>query len=149
MPVRNANLSHGDGAIVARWTGRMRILLVDDDRDWTTALAEFLELFGFRVAVANEGGEALAAMRDGPPPAAVVLDLSMGGMDGVRFRSEQLADPSLAAVPILLCSAALDAEQAARSLQVDEFLSKPVGPMELLRTLRRLTRGAGGRRDDS
>jgi len=120
----------------------MRILVVDDDRDWTTALAEFLELFGFRVVVASDGGEALAALRNGPPPAAIVLDLSMGGMDGVRFRTEQLSDATLAATPTLLCSAALDAEQVARTLHVDEFLSKPVAPMELLRILRRLTDAA-------
>ena len=82
------------------------ILIVDDDNDVRSALSELLEEEGFSVKGAPNGREALALLRGGTVhPAVILLDLMMPGMDGWDFRSEQMRDPQLAAVPVVIVSA--------------------------------------------
>ena len=74
------------------------VLIVDDDNDVRSALAELLEEEGFSVEGAANGREALALLRGGTVhPAVILLDLMMPGMDGWDFRHEQMRDPKLAA----------------------------------------------------
>jgi len=47
-------------------------------------------------------------------------------MDGWAFRAEQLADPELAGIPVVVCSAAHDLPRRAHSLQAAALLGKPV-----------------------
>src|SRR5215831_14973272 len=82
------------------------ILIVEDDNDVRSALSELLEEEGFSVEGAHNGREALARLRGGTVhPAVILLDLMMPGMDGWDFRSEQMRDPELAAVPVVVVSA--------------------------------------------
>ena len=82
------------------------VLIVDDDNDVRSALAELLEEEGFSVEGAPNGREALALLRGGTVhPAVILLDLMMPGMDGWDFRHEQMRDPKLAAVPVVIVSA--------------------------------------------
>src|SRR6476646_6367807 len=78
------------------------ILIVDDDKDVRSALAELLEGEGYAVAGAHNGHEALQLMRAGLHPAVILLDLMMPVMDGWDFRSEQQRDPAFAGVPVVI-----------------------------------------------
>ncbi len=109
------------------------ILLVDDDRDWSEAMALYLEALGLRGVVAHNGEEALALLRGGLRPAVIVLDLSMPRMTGLAFRLAQLSEPELALIPVVVCSAAYDTAAASESLCADAFLEKPVAPARLVR----------------
>src|SRR5262245_27122466 len=82
------------------------ILVVDDDAAVVRPLARFLELEGFKPVVAANGLEALAYLRGGGAAAVIILDLRMPVMDGWAFRREQLRDPLLAAIPVVVLSGA-------------------------------------------
>jgi CheY-like chemotaxis protein len=77
------------------------ILVVDDDRIWSAALAAFLRHRGYRPVVAGDGQAALEMAR-GERPDVVVLDLLMRGMDGTTFLRALRADGALAPVPVIV-----------------------------------------------
>jgi CheY-like chemotaxis protein len=59
----------------------------------------------------------------------VLLDLMMPQMDGRTFRIEQLQDPALSPIPVVIVSAMTDVVEAAEELQVAAHVTKPV-PLE-------------------
>ncbi len=109
-----------------------RVLLVEDNQDAREALARQLELAGFDVVEASDGAEALLRLRSGLEPCVIVLDLLMPGVDGYRFREEQLRDPVLAAIPVIAVSGAGRLDARAAELGLRDFLTKPVHPERFL-----------------
>ena len=73
---------------------------------------------------AADGGEALDRLRGGTAPCLIVLDLEMPRKDGWEFRSEQIHDPKLAAIPTILSSADVDVKQKAAALGIDGYLER-------------------------
>ena len=84
---------------------RGRVLVIEDERDIRDALAEALSYEGYDVAVAANGREALRALRGGPLPDVILLDLVMPEMSGWEFRQVQIHDPALAGIPVVVVSA--------------------------------------------
>lgn len=85
--------------------GRAAVMVVDDDASVREMLVEILQLSGLRVWCAANGRDALARLRCGDErPDAIVLDLEMPVMNGWQFRREQLRDPALADIPVLIAS---------------------------------------------
>jgi len=126
------------------------ILIVDDDNDIRAALSELLEAEGFSVEGAPDGREALARLRAAKVhPAVILLDLMMPGMDGWDFRSEQMRDPRLAAVPVVIVSASGFSRQSIETqFRPAAYMEKPIERTELLGVIRRLLRsGAPGHLD--
>jgi CheY-like chemotaxis protein len=120
------------------------ILLVEDDFDVRDALAQVLEDSGYRVAAASNGLEALALLRAGLRPAAILLDLWMPDLDGAHFRQEQLRDPELAAIPVVVVSADRAVERKAQEIGAAAFLPKPAHVADVLRTLSRFAAPSAG-----
>ena len=60
---------------------KFRVLLVDDEVEFTSALAERLQLRGIAADIANSGEEALEKVHSSPPD-VVLLDMLMPGMGG-------------------------------------------------------------------
>ncbi len=118
------------------------ILIVDDDNDVRSALAELLEEEGFAVEGAPNGRAALARLRNGTVhPAVILLDLMMPGMDGWDFRSEQMRDPKLAAVPVVIVSASgFSRESIGIQFRPAAYVAKPIERSELLDVIRRIVR---------
>lgn len=102
-----------------------RIMIVDDDADIRETVRSILEDEGFEVCDAANGLEALELLRDGAAPAVILLDLGMPVMNGQEFRAAQRAEPDLAAIPIVVITAAGDSLDRARSLEPAVILSKP------------------------
>jgi CheY-like chemotaxis protein/8-oxo-dGTP pyrophosphatase MutT (NUDIX family) len=116
-----------------------RVLVVDDD-DVIRQLIEInLELEGFEVYTAADGEEALSKVAE-LRPAVVTLDLMMPRIDGWEVASRLQSDPSAAGVKVVLLSARAQASdlRRGRSLGVDEYLTKPFEPDELVAVVRRL-----------
>jgi len=118
------------------------ILIVDDDSDVRSALAELLEEEGFSVEAARNGREALIRLRTGTiHPALILLDLMMPGMAGWDFRSEQMRDPRLASVPVVIVSASGFSRESIRTqFGPAAYVEKPIEKDVLLGTIRAIVR---------
>ncbi|ABS27467.1 response regulator [Anaeromyxobacter sp. Fw109-5] len=105
------------------------VMVIDDDEDWRELVVEFLSHAGFDAVGARHGREALARI-GARTPDLIVLDLEMPVMSGWEFRREQLRDPRLAGVPVLVASSA-----DPNGLPADGYLSKPYDAADLLRAI--------------
>jgi CheY-like chemotaxis protein len=114
----------------------VRILVAEDDADILEMLDISLTSHGMQVLRAHHGGEALALLRGGSPtPELILLDLKMRVMDGQQFLAAQQADPTLAAIPVVVMTALEPTAQLASGLRVAAWLSKPLRLAELFRTI--------------
>jgi two-component system response regulator MprA len=114
-----------------------RVLVADDDDVLRETLAEILRLEGYQVEVARDGLQAvLAATR--ARPAVILLDMRMPIIDGWEV-ARQLATYGID-VPILVMSAAVDPEVAARDIEAEGWLDKPFTLEQLLPAIDRLCR---------
>ena len=109
------------------------VMIVDDDDEIRDALEDVLGGEGYKVIGARDGHQALEFLQGGHCPSAIVLDLWMPGMDGVRLREELLSDVELAKIPVIVLTAS--AEPRVPMLQVKEILRKPVDLHRLLSIL--------------
>ncbi|HKF69977.1 MAG TPA: response regulator [Vicinamibacterales bacterium] len=121
------------------------ILVVDDDAAVVRPLAKFLELEGFTTVTAANGLEALKYLRGGGGAAVIVLDLRMPVMDGWAFRREQLRDPMLAQIPVVVLSGA-DHDRVPEILAAAAF-EKPYQLAEVTTAVRQLCTQSGDARD--
>jgi CheY-like chemotaxis protein len=119
------------------------ILLVEDDAEIRTTIAEVLTDEGYVVRAAENGRDALEQLRTAPLPSLIILDLMMPVMNGVEFRREQLNDPSTADVPVLVMSADTNVRNIAKQLQAP-YIRKPVALGELLKVVDQNCRQDGG-----
>ena len=119
---------------------RHTILLVDDDEDARTGVAELLRLDGYEIFEAADGQEALRDLRGGLRPCLVLLDLNMPGTSGWQFRALQLLDRRIADIPVVALSGHDGIEQQAKMLKLAGFLSKPLDFDGLLATIQRTCR---------
>ena len=109
-----------------------RVLVVDDDTEIRETLIEVLEDAGYEAVGAADGQQALDQLRDPEDRWCVVLlDLMMPKMDGRTFRHEQLQDPALSPIPVVIISATADVAAAAAELGVAAHVTKPI-PLEHL-----------------
>jgi CheY-like chemotaxis protein len=117
-----------------------RVLLVDDDRGIRECLTLALEIEGHTVIQAEDGLDALLALRSGPRPDVIVLDLEMPVMTGWEFREVQLRDPDLAGIPVIVVSSAFGI-----AVDANAHLPKPFRVEDLLQAIEALAaRRAGG-----
>jgi CheY-like chemotaxis protein len=110
------------------------VLVVEDDKDVREMLDLLLTTSGYETMTAENGAIALQKMRE-RRPCVVLLDLMMPVMNGWRFREQQLADPTLAPVPVVCVSAVHQPREVEKQLQIP-CLGKPVDFGELLDEVR-------------
>jgi CheY-like chemotaxis protein len=113
-------------------------LVVEDNDPLRDALSLFLVGEGHTVVVADNCKEALAFLRRASPPDFILLDLNTPQMDGYEFRKQQLQDPALASIPVVVLSAGSVAEQSDLLGDVG-YLQKPVDADLLLSAIHRFT----------
>jgi CheY-like chemotaxis protein len=105
----------------------MHILIVDDDPTISFLLTLALEDAGYTVASVANGQAALERLRASTErPCLILLDLMMPPLNGWEFRAQQLADPALASIPVVVLSAARPSDERAEALQAVAVLKKPV-----------------------
>ncbi|MEZ5976073.1 MAG: response regulator transcription factor [Planctomycetota bacterium] len=109
----------------------MKVLVVDDDPDFSDLLRLGLESRGMQCAVARNGAFAAEALREQGDFEVVLLDVEMPGMDGWQLLSE-LRDAG-EEIPVIFVSALESVEHRVRGLRLgaDDFLIKPVHMDEL------------------
>ena len=84
-----------------------KILLVDDEVDFTELLAANLEASGFEVKQVNNPTEALASALEFKPDICII-DLVMPHMDGGDVVSAIRSDPALAEIPVIILTALVE-----------------------------------------
>jgi DNA-binding response OmpR family regulator len=106
-----------------------RVLVVEDDPTVAEVVLRYLQREGFTVETVGDGHAALASAR-AVPPALVVLDLMLPGIDGLEV-CRQLRN--FAPVPIVMLTARGEEEDRVVGLELgaDDYVSKPFSPREL------------------
>src|SRR5512142_2841336 len=112
------------------------LLVVDDDAKIVRLVRMYLEREGFRVTEARDGRTALAAIT-AEPPALVVLDLMLPGIDGLSIVR---AVRRKARTPIIVLSALgmTDDRIAGLEAGADDYVPKPFSPAELVLRIQRV-----------
>jgi CheY-like chemotaxis protein len=124
------------GATARAEPHRCGVLVVDDDEEIRELLRVALTADGYAVAGVPDGREALHYLRSHADVCIVILDLMLPVMDGAAFRAAQLRDRSLAWIPIVVMSAALDGDLRAREIGARRFVRKPVDLDDVRQALR-------------
>jgi len=111
------------------------VLVVDDDEDLLATMQDLLRLRGYQVVTAANGQEALDRVSERIPE-LILLDMRMPVMNGWEFVSAfRLAHPST--TPIIVVTAAPDAQHRAQQVEANAWLSKPFDVTDLFATLER------------
>jgi len=116
-----------------------RILIAEDDRAVRESLVRALQLEGYTVVAANNGADALQAVRQATPD-VLLLDVSMPMVDGLTvcrvLRSEDNR------LPVLMLTARTETSDRVAGLDAgaDDYLPKPYDLDELLARVRALLR---------
>jgi CheY-like chemotaxis protein len=114
-----------------------QVLVIEDDIDIRESLMDFLEDNGYATVGAVHGQEALQKLGGSDlRPCMILLDLMMPVMDGRTFREQQLQQPGLSEIPVIIVSASKEAEQTAKDLHTAGHLPKPLDLKELLQIVR-------------
>ena len=117
----------------------MRILLVDDEERFATAVRQGLEAEGLAVDLAHDGNEGLWMARSNDYD-AIVLDILLPGLNGYRICAELRDGGNW--TPILMLTALDEDLDEAEALDTgaDDYLSKPFSFVVLVARLRALLR---------
>lgn len=110
---------------------KAKVLLVDDEEDFLSTLAERLETRGLKVNTVTSGEQAVArAGEEGFD--LIVLDLAMPGMDGLETLKRIKAKQPDAEIIILSGQGSIRTSIEAMKLGAEDFMEKPVNINELL-----------------
>lgn len=115
------------------------ILIVDDNRDNTEIVQQYLEARGYATTVANNGEEALALYED-VRPAVVLLDVMMPGRDGWEVCRVMKQHPDLGkAVRVIMVTALNELGDKREALETgaDDYVEKPFDLPQLVMTIQR------------
>ena len=126
----------GPGAV-----GREIVLVVDDDETQRELTSRFLVREGYAARTAADGPTGLALARQ-LRPRAILLDVTMPGMDGWSVLSALKADPDLAPIPVVMVT--FTSERAlATSLGASDYVVKPVDWERLRLVMERFREAVG------
>lgn len=116
-------------------SSKLRVLLVDDEVEFTSTLAERLNLRGMDASTCDSGEKALEMIRDDPPHVAV-LDMLMPGISGIEMLSE--IKKSYPGVGVIFLTGKLAPGSIDPRLTGScDYLVKPVNIDELVAKIRR------------
>jgi PAS domain S-box-containing protein len=123
----------------AQWLAGVGVLLVDDSEVNLVIAGRLLEKFGARVRTARNGAEALETLHQHAQEIdAVLMDIQMPVMDGLEATRKLRQVASLATLPVIALTAGALAQERERAFEagMNDFLSKPLDPDALIRTVR-------------
>jgi two-component system OmpR family response regulator len=115
------------------------VLIVDDSPYIVDGLVALLKRKGFSAIASNGGEQALAALATSIPD-LILLDIMMEPMDGWETLGKIKADPLTRDIPVLMFSAKKITPEEAEEhcLSIEDFVSKPVNPAQLLDAINRI-----------
>ena len=123
-----------------------KILIVEDEENERSGLAELISAWGYRAETARDGIEGLERI-ESFGPGIVVTDLKMPRMDGMELLEKISESPAEIAVILLTAQGSIDAAVAAMKLGAYDFIEKPVNPTRLRNILQNASRQRGTDRE--
>ena len=119
-----------------------KILVVDDDEDILVSIKYGLENINneYNIQTANNGSECLNLLNEGIPD-LILLDLMMPDMDGWDVYQQMKADELTRNIPVIVVTAKaqnIDKVLGLHIAKVDDYISKPFSPQELLDSVERV-----------
>lgn len=126
-------------------TEAMRVVCIEDEPEMIDLVRLILGRKGFTVIGANGGVEGLETVRRENPD-LVLLDLMMPDMDGWEVYQQMKADEALRHIPVVVVTAkaqSIDKVLGLHIAKVDDYITKPFGPQELLESVEKILRPVG------
>jgi two-component system, OmpR family, phosphate regulon response regulator PhoB len=121
------------------------VLLVEDEPEIREMLTFALNRAGFNTLGAGSAEEALQLL-DGPMPAVAVIDWMLPGASGIDLARRMRRDELFADLPMIMLTARGEEADKLKGFDsgVDDYLTKPFSPRELIARIRALQRRSGG-----
>ncbi len=127
------------GQIKAQWLSNTRILVVDDSETNLEVAKYLLTQAGADVETANSGEAAINKLKDGSSNYdAVLMDVQMPVMDGLAATKHIRQSLGMTELPVIALTAGALVEERKRALEagMNDFLTKPISPAQLISVLR-------------
>jgi DNA-binding response OmpR family regulator len=124
------------------------VLAIDDDADVRSTIGRALKQEGHAVIEAENAEVALRLVQDHHPD-LIILDISLGGMNGYELCSQLRSMPFVDQTPILFLSVHQNAQSIAHALDIggDDYLRKPFAARELNARVRALLRRSASKQN--
>jgi two-component system, OmpR family, alkaline phosphatase synthesis response regulator PhoP len=118
-----------------------RVLVVDDEKDIRELVCYNLTRNGYAVVEAATGEDALREIRLNPP-AMVLLDLMLPGVDGLEICKRLKNDKKTAHIPVMMLTAKGEEADVVVGLELgaDDYITKPFSPRVLLARIKAVLR---------
>jgi DNA-binding response OmpR family regulator len=124
----------------ARMSQSRRVVCIEDEPEMIDLVKLILSRKGFQVSGAMGGREGLEVIaRDQPD--LVLLDLMMPDMDGWEVYQKMKADEGMKTIPVIVVTAkaqSIDRVLGLHIARVDDYITKPFGPQELLESVEKV-----------
>ena len=120
--------------------GKRNVVCIEDEPEMIDLIRLILGRRGFELTGANGGRDGLEAIRRVRPD-LVLLDLMMPDMDGWEVYQQIKADPALRGIPVIVVTAkaqSIDKVLGLHIAKVDDYITKPFGPQELLESVEKI-----------
>ena len=119
---------------------KSNIMVVDDTIENLKLLLEILSKEGYQVRTASDAKLALRSV-EAEPPALILLDVKMPGMDGLEMCRRLKEDDKTRAIPIIFISALGDETDKVKGFHVGgvDYITKPFDNQDLIKRVRKIT----------
>jgi two-component system, OmpR family, response regulator VicR len=116
------------------------VLIVDDDVLIARLLTHWLHQKGFEVRIENDGKRAIASLDENSPSRIILLDVMMPFADGFEVLNEIKSRNTWKKVPVIMLTSKSQEASVVRAFEagVDDYVTKPFKPAELLVRINRL-----------
>ncbi len=117
---------------------KMKIAIVDDEKDMRQSISQWLALSGFETETFDSGDAASKAIGS-EYPGIVVTDIKMPGMDGMQLLKKLMSIDS--ALPVIMITGHGDVPMAVEAMRLGafDFLEKPFNPDRMTELAKRAT----------
>jgi len=119
---------------------QISVVCIEDEPEMIDLVRLILSRKGFNVIGADGGIKGLEMVRQEKPD-LVLLDLMMPDMDGWEVYQQIKADPELRDIPVVVVTAkaqSIDKVLGLHIAKVDDYITKPFGPQELLESVEKI-----------
>lgn len=115
--------------------GMSRLLIIDDDHDLLLSFGHLLREKGFEIETCSDGNAAISKIRSFTPD-LVVLDVFLGGADGLHICKKLRASEFVRDIPIIVVSGYPQlSNSATRGYGANAFFAKPFNPSAVIKAI--------------